>query len=82
MKSRTQAGNVLHALLLTAPADLRADRNGGSLKSIVDRCTRLRPGPVTDEREACKFALRSAARRWRHLAEGPRPRRPDRGAHQ
>ena len=35
----------------------------------MQRCTRLRPGPVSQEREACKFALRSAARRWRHLAE-------------
>jgi hypothetical protein len=26
-------------------------------------------GPVNQEREACKFVLRSAARRWRHLAD-------------
>jgi transposase len=69
LKARTQAANLLHALLLTAPADIRAELDQGSLKGIVQRCTRLRPGPVSQEREACKFALRSAARRWRHLAE-------------
>jgi transposase len=69
LKARTQAANLLHALLLTAPADLRAELDQGSLKDIVQRCSRLRPGPVTQERDACKFALRSAARRWRHLAE-------------
>lgn len=69
LKARTQTANLLHALLLTAPADIRAELGQGSLKDIVQRCTRLRPGPVTQEREACKFALRSAARRWRHLAE-------------
>ena len=69
LKARTQAANLLHALLLTAPADIRAELDQGSLKDIVQRCTRLRPGPVSQEREACKFALRSAARRWRHLAE-------------
>ena len=69
LKARTQAANLLRALLLTAPDDIRAELDRGSLKDIVQRCTRLRPGPVSQEREACRFALRAAARRWRHLAE-------------
>lgn len=69
MKSRTQAANLLHALLLTAPGDLREELSQGTLKNIVHRCSGLRPGRVNDERGACKFALRSAARRWRHLAQ-------------
>lgn len=44
LKARTQAANLLHALLLTAPADLRAELDQGSMKDIVQRCTRLRPG--------------------------------------
>jgi hypothetical protein len=35
----------------------------------VDRCTGLPHGPANEERDACKFALRSAVGRWRHLAE-------------
>ena len=37
LKSRTQAANLLHALLLTAPADLRAEPSRGALKGIVHR---------------------------------------------
>lgn len=69
LKARTQAANLLRALLLTAPDDLRAELGKGTLRQIIDRCARLRPSSVTDEREACKFALRGAARRWRHLAQ-------------
>lgn len=35
----------------------------------MPRCTRRRPGPVIQEREACTFAIRPAARCWRHLVE-------------
>gem|GEM_PF-5725191 len=50
LKSRTQAANLLHALLLTAPADLRAEPSQGALKDIVHR---LHPAATfTQEREA------------------------------
>jgi hypothetical protein len=65
LKSRTQAAN----LLLTAPADLRAEPSEGALKDIVHR---LHPAATWTRHPGTgggKFALRSAARRWRHLAE-------------
>jgi transposase len=69
VKARTQAANLLHALILTAPEDLRADLDPGTLKDKIQRCARLRPGPAGTAREACKLSLRSAARRWQHLTE-------------
>jgi hypothetical protein len=61
--------NLSHALLLTAPADLRAEPSQGALKDIVHR---LHPAATWTRHPGTgggKFALRSAARRWRHLAE-------------
>jgi transposase len=69
VKARTQAANLLHALILTAPEDLRAELTGGTLKDKIRRCARLRPGPAGPAREACKLSLRSTARRWQHLTD-------------
>jgi transposase len=70
VKARTQAANLLAALLVTAAEDLRADLDQGTLRQRVARCSRLRPGTAVDQpREACKLSLRSAARRWQHLSE-------------
>lgn len=69
MKARTQAANLLHALLLTAPADLRTDLEGRAIKDLVQCCSRLRPKAVSDHREAWKATLRCAARRCIHLTE-------------
>ncbi len=67
VKARTQAANLIHALLLTAPADLREHLNHDQFAGTVHACARLRPGSCTSPREACKTSLRSAARRWEHL---------------
>lgn len=67
IKARTQAANLLQALLVTAPADLRANLDTGTLRARVTRCAALRPGRGTDASTATKIALRSAARRWQHL---------------
>ena len=69
IKARAQAANLLHALILTAPEDLRAELAGGTLTNKIRRCARLRPGPAGTAREACKLSLRSAARRWQHLTD-------------
>jgi len=69
VKARTQAGNMLQALLITAPADLRATLDVGTLRERMLRCARLRPGAPGQPREAAKTALRSTARRWLHLDE-------------
>lgn len=69
VKARTQAGNQLRGLLVTAPAALRAALAGGTLASLVARCAALRPAAATDLAQARKRALRALARRWRTLAE-------------
>jgi transposase len=67
VKARTQASNLLQALLVTAPGDLRAELNQPSVKETIKTCSRLRPTASHSPREACKISLRSAARRWQHL---------------
>jgi transposase len=69
VKARTQAANLLHALLTTAPEDLRAELDRGTLRQKVARCAGLRPSPAISTRTATKQSLRSAARRWQHLNE-------------
>jgi transposase len=70
VKARTQAANLLQALLVTAPEDLRADLDHGTLRERIARCARLRPGAaIAQPREACKLSLRSTARRWQHLSD-------------
>ncbi|MDX6310502.1 MAG: transposase [Nocardioidaceae bacterium] len=67
VKARTQAANLLQALLVTAPDDLRANLRGATLIATINTCSRLRPADRPSPREACKLSLRSTARRWQHL---------------
>ena len=68
VKARTQAANLLGALLVTAPEDLRVDLDCGSMRNKMSRCARLRPSTSVDQpRQACKLSLRATARRWQHL---------------
>jgi transposase len=70
VKARTQAANQLRGLVVTAPEGLRQRLRGLSTKVLASRAVRFRPGdrPVSPE-EAMRFALRSAARRYRSLSE-------------
>jgi len=47
MKARTQAINVVKALLVTAPADLRQQLRDLSVTQLVGTAPRLRPGAIT-----------------------------------
>jgi transposase len=67
-RARTQAINALHALVVTAPEELRADLRGLPGPRLVRTCARLRPGPLTDPVGATKMALRSLARRHQALS--------------
>jgi transposase len=69
VKSRTQAANLLHALLVTARADLRSRLEHGSIRDRANQCARLRPADPADPADATKMALRSAARRWLQLTD-------------
>jgi transposase len=69
LKSRTQAANQLRGLLVTAPEDLRSSFAGHRLPEVVARASRLRPDrSPSDVVGATKLALRSIAKRYRHLS--------------
>jgi transposase len=70
VKARTQAANQLHALLSTAPDELREGLRELPTKHLAGRAARFRcgvgPGGPT---AATKLAMRSVARRYRTLSE-------------
>ena len=69
VKARTQATNQLHALVLTAPEELRADLRSLSVGKLLCASVKLRPGvrPSTPV-SATKLALKSVARRHQQLS--------------
>jgi transposase len=67
VRARTQAMNQLHALVTTAPEELRQHLRGPSPKDLVGVASRLRPGPITTVVAATKLALAEIARRHRAL---------------
>lgn len=70
VKARTQAANQLHALLLTAPEELRAELRDLSTAKLVAVAARFRPGGLPkDLRAVTKLAMRSVACRHRRLSE-------------
>ena len=68
VKARTQATNALHALLVTAPAELREQRRGLSAIQLVRAAAQLKPGPVTSPLAAAMVALGTLARRHQALS--------------
>ena len=69
IKARTQAANQLHAIVVTAPDELRQRLRGLTLADLAQTAVRFRPGPATEPIEATKTALRSIARRWQALSD-------------
>ena len=70
VKARTQAANQLHALLVTAPEELKAELRGLSTAKLVATAARFRPGGrPQDLRAATKLAMRAVSRRHRRLSE-------------
>jgi transposase len=62
--ARTKAVNHLHALIVTAPDELRARLSGTSTAELTRRCGSLRVrADMTDEHRATVIALRACARR-------------------
>jgi len=67
VKARTQAANQLHAVIDTAPADLRqrlGSVNTEQIVAVAARFHRRHPGTPA---EAARLALRTLARRWEVL---------------
>ena len=67
LKARTQAINQMKALIITAPAELRQTLEGLTKGTLITRCVGFRPGDLVTPMTAAKHALRSLARRYRHL---------------
>ena len=66
-KARTQAINQIHTLVITAPDELRSTLRNLTVKDLVDRAARWRPGPVTSPTAATKLALSVLAQRYQAL---------------
>lgn len=70
VKARSQAAHQLHALVITAPDDLREQLEGLKIGKVVKIAARFRPGgDLDDPTAAAKFAMRSLARRWQTLTD-------------
>jgi transposase len=68
-EARTKVANQIRDLVLTAPADLRAQLGGLTTAERVKRCARLIPGDGLDATNGAKVALRHLARRYQSLTE-------------
>ena len=71
MKSRTQAANQLHALVITAPDELRARLRALSMVELIPIVAAFRPGragtTLSTPLAAAKLALKGLAIRYRQL---------------
>jgi transposase len=67
-RARTQAINALHALVVTAPEELRGELRRLPGPRLQRVCAGLRPGELTGPVDATKMALRSLARRHQALS--------------
>lgn len=67
IRSRTAAYNQLHALLVTAPDQLRAQLRELKVGKVVELAANFRPGDLTDPTQATRLALKSLARRCQTL---------------
>ena len=67
VKARVQAVNVLHALVITAPGELRQRLSGLTTTALVSAAAGLRPGRERTVLAHTKMALRSVAQRCQAL---------------
>jgi transposase len=68
VKARTQAGNQLRGLTITAPQALREKLAGLPAPGQIKVAARFRPGDLTSPAEAAKAAMATVARRHQALA--------------
>jgi transposase len=67
VKARTQAANQLHAVIDTAPADLRDRLGSVNTEQLVAVAARFHRRHPTTPSDAAKLTLRTLARRWEAL---------------
>jgi transposase len=64
VKAKTQAGNQIKDLVLTAPEPIRGSLRDKTTRQRVRTCAAWRPPTVTDPATATRRALHDLARRW------------------
>jgi transposase len=69
VKARTQAGNQLRDLIVTAPEPLREKLHPLAIDQRFATAARFRPGALTDPTEAAKAVMATVARRHQALAK-------------
>ena len=69
IKARTQAGNQMKALVVTAPAELREMLDGLTTSALAKRCRGFRLSRLDDPKTVAKYTLRSLACRYRQLSD-------------
>ena len=69
VKARTQTGNQLRSLVITAPDGLRNDLQPLGLAACVSRCAGLRPTAEPSVLQVLKRTLRILATRWLRLSD-------------
>lgn len=67
VKAKTQAGNQIKDLVLTAPEPVRAVMRELNTRQRVRVAARWRPGPATNTVAATRHAIKTLARRWQDL---------------
>ena len=68
IKARTQAANQIHAVIDTAPDELRSARSAGHTEQLVAAARPVPPQRRVDApHDAAKLTLRHLARRWQAL---------------
>lgn len=69
IKCRTQAANQIHALLITAPDELRQNLRHLPMKTLLLRAGRFRISGYADPTNATKLCLKFLSRRHRSLTD-------------
>ena len=69
IKARTQAGNQIANLIVTAPEVTRAELRGLSVLKRARHAAKWRPGTGHDPATVTRRAIRSLARRWLDLTD-------------
>lgn len=69
IRARTVAANQIHAVIVTAPEEIRSSLRGLSIGKIVERVGGYRPGDPNHPAQAAKITLKALAGRYRSLTQ-------------
>ena len=69
VKAKTQAGNQIKDLVVTAPDTVRNELRSLTTTQRVRKAAKWRPGPIDGPAAGTKHAIRTLARRWLALHE-------------